>query len=123
MILNTIDSGKWFDLASSYEPSEHTGKWCDNVQTDLQGRCRRTSGPSGEELIHYADGTGTIDAIYGFVPASRWKRQFPDGTGPYAVYRRTMQHCCRSRNVTQQGGNVYNNSFFYRSGGPYQPGA
>ncbi|MFQ9158364.1 MAG: hypothetical protein ACLR5B_12415 [Blautia sp.] len=96
MILNTIDSCKWFDLASSYEPSEHTGKWCENLQTDLQKQVQTDRWAKGEELIHYADGSGTIDAIYGFVPASRWKRQFPDGTDPYTRLRRTMQHCCRT---------------------------
>ena len=65
-ILNTIESEKWHDLASSYESSEHM----ENGVKIYRLTCKAGADgqwASGEELIHYADGSGTIDAIYGFV--------------------------------------------------------
>lgn len=106
--MNTIDSGKWFDLASSYEPSEHM----ENGVKIYRLTCRA----SGEELIHYADGSGTIDAIYGFVPAVGGKGNFRMGL-ILTPFKKDNATLLQNRNVTQQGGDVYNNSFFYRSGG------
>ena len=115
LILNTINNGKWFDLASSYESSEYT----ENGVTMYRLTCRADANgrwAKGEELIHYADGNGTIDAIYGFVPQVSEKGNFRMGLvfTPFAKDNATL---LKSRNVTQQGGDVYNNSFFYRSGG------
>ena len=116
LILNTIDSGKWFDLASSYEPSEHM----ENGVKIYRLTCKAGADgqwASGEELIHYADGSGTIDAIYGFVPAVGGKGNFRMGL-ILTPFKKDNATLLQNRNVTQQGGNVYNNSFFYRSGGP-----
>ena len=110
MILNTINNGKWFDLASSYEPSEYT----ENGVTMYRLTCRADANgrwAKGEELIHYADGNGTIDAIYGFVPAVGGKGNFRMGL-VFTPFTKDNATLLKSGNVTQQGGNVYNNSFF-----------
>ena len=115
LILNTINNGKWFDLASSYESSEYT----ENGVTMYRLTCRADANgrwAKGEELIHYADGNGTIDAIYGFVPQVSEKGNFRMGL-VFTPFTKDNATLLKSRNITQQGGDVYNNSFFYRSGG------
>ena len=115
LILNTINNGKWFDLASSYESSEYT----ENGVTMYRLTCRADANgrwAKGEELIHYADGNGTIDAIYGFVPQVSEKGNFQMGL-VFTPFTKDNATLLKSRNITQQGGDVYNNSFFYRSGG------
>ena len=110
LILNTINNGKWFDLASSYESSEYT----ENGVTMYRLTCRADANgrwAKGEELIHYADGNGTIDAIYGFVPAVGGKGNFRMGL-VFTPFTKDNATLLKSGNVTQQGGNVYNNSFF-----------
>ena len=114
-ILDTIDKGKWYDLASSYETSE---QMVDGVKM-YRLTCKADANglwAHGEELIHYADGSGTIDAIYGFVPAVGERAKLRMGVILTPLQKDNVT-LLQNRKVTQQGGDVYNNNFFYRSGG------
>ena len=114
-IFDTIGKGKWYDIASSYEESEHT----ENGTRLYRLTCRTDANglwANGEQLIHYADGSGTIDAIYGFVPAVDEKAKLRMGV-VLTPLQKDEETLITSRNTAQQGGDVYNNNFFYRSGG------